>query len=58
MKKNNETKELFYDYVVSFYEIIQFAKKELSEFKPSLSEKTMGQIKNGATKLTLKLLKR
>ena len=42
LKKNNETKELFYDYVVSFYEIIQFAKKELSEFKPSLSEKTMG----------------
>lgn len=58
LKKNNETKELFYDYVVSFYEIIQFAKKELSEFKPSLSEKTMGQIKNGAAKLTLKLLQR
>ena len=30
LKKNNETRELFYDYVVSFYEIIQFAKKELS----------------------------
>lgn len=58
LKKNNETKELFYDYVVSFYEIIKYAQNELKKFTPSLSEKTMTEIKNGASRLTIKLLKR
>ena len=57
-KKEEETKKVYYDYVMSFYKIIEYAENELKNFVPSIGSTKMKDIKNGANKLTAKLLKR
>lgn len=56
--KNNEIRELYYDYISSFHEIIKYALKEVDNFEPSIGEVKMQAIKDGANNLILKLLNR
>ena len=38
-KKEEETKKVYYDYVMSFYKIIEYAENELKNFEEKLGSK-------------------
>ncbi|ASI54151.1 MHJ_0274 family protein [Metamycoplasma hyosynoviae] len=57
-EKEQKSRMLFYDYIITFNEIINFTLKELQNFVPSIGKVKMTEIKDGANKLVTKLLKR
>ncbi|WP_412031381.1 MHJ_0274 family protein [Metamycoplasma buccale] len=56
--KQNATRDLFYEYILSFQEIILFTKKELANFVVSVGKIKMNEIRTGARNLIMKLIKR
>ncbi|AXE60693.1 hypothetical protein DA803_01130 [[Mycoplasma] phocae] len=49
---------LYYEYILSFQEIIIFTQNELDKFMKGDSNRKMGEIKNGSKKLLQKLINR
>ncbi|AIU33968.1 MHJ_0274 family protein [Metamycoplasma hominis] len=58
MQKQKETLALFYQYILSFYEVIKFTNQELKNFEVSISTHPMGEIKEGAKRLLYRLITR
>ncbi|PZW01394.1 MHJ_0274 family protein [Metamycoplasma auris] len=57
-KKKAETLELYYEFILTYNQIIDFTKEELNKFQNNNTDKKMGQIVKGAEKLLLKLISR
>ncbi|TPR54067.1 MHJ_0274 family protein [Metamycoplasma neophronis] len=57
-KKAEETLSSYYEYILSFEEVIKYAQNELKNFEVSIGDRTMGEIKNGSKKLLYKLISR
>ncbi|BAQ54246.1 MHJ_0274 family protein [Mycoplasmopsis arginini] len=57
-KKNAETLALYYDFIITYKHIIDFTKQELNKFVEKETLYKMGQIKEGARRLLLKLINR
>lgn len=55
-KRNNETLNLFYEFILSFYTVIKFTKNELNKFNSKTTDHKMGEIKNGAKRMLIKLI--
>ncbi|MBN0970787.1 MHJ_0274 family protein [Mycoplasma phocoeninasale] len=56
--KAKKTLSLYYEYILSFQEIIEFTQKELESFMNGSSKRKMGEIKEGSKKLLVKLANR
>ncbi|ENY68661.1 Hypothetical protein, predicted transmembrane protein [Metamycoplasma auris 15026] len=57
-KKAAETLELYYEFILTYNQIIDFTNNELDKFYNNNTDKKMGQILKGAKKLLLKLISR
>ncbi|RMA77528.1 hypothetical protein JN00_0487 [Metamycoplasma subdolum] len=58
IQKDKETRHLFYDYVLSFNEIIIYNRNQLKKFVVSIGDIKMNQIREGSRALIQKLLNR
>ncbi|WP_369086068.1 MHJ_0274 family protein [Metamycoplasma spumans] len=56
--KANEVLDSYYEYILSFQEVILYTQNELKDFEVSIGKISMGQIKTGAKKLLFKLISR